>query len=131
MNFHDMCSQSHAGALTPGVQEVVGLVRDACTICEQDSALLVQTLTSSARQAAIDSLPALRSQCLRLVCAAMTWRDFRWTPSAPAASPEAKPSESEEPDKDKDKEKEEDKEKDKEKEKEKEKEAAASPTGYK
>ena len=65
------------------IQEVVGLVRDALMICEQDAPLLVQTMTSSARQAAMDGLPAMRAQCLSLVCAAMAWPDFRSTPSQP------------------------------------------------
>ena len=70
-------------------QEAVNLVRDAYLICEQDPQLLVQTLTTSARQAAIEALPAMRMVCLSLVCAAMSWHDFRSVTSPPPASPES------------------------------------------
>lgn len=65
------------------VQEMVGLISDAYRICEQENAILVQSMTSSARQPAMDALPALRSQCLALCCAALSWHSFRTAPSNP------------------------------------------------
>lgn len=67
----------------------MALITDAYRICEQENAILVQTMTSSARQAAIDALPAMRSQCLALCCAAISWDSFR-TASSMEAKPEAK-----------------------------------------
>ena len=78
------------------LQEVVHQIMDAYRVCEQDPALLVQTLTSSARQPAMDALPAMRSKCLSLVCAAMAWPEFRSAPSSPPASAEAQPQEGKE-----------------------------------
>ena len=60
---------------------MVGLISDAYRICEQENAILVQTMTSSARQPAMDALPAMRSQCLALCCAALSWHSFRTAPS--------------------------------------------------
>lgn len=68
---------------------MVGLISDAFRICEQENAFLVQSMTSSARQPAMDALPAMRSQCLALCCAALSWQDFRRAPSV--TPPEVKP----------------------------------------
>lgn len=68
---------------------MVGLINDAFRICESENAILVQTMTSSVRQPAMDALPAMRSQCLALCCAALSWADFRTAPSI--APPEVKP----------------------------------------
>jgi len=42
------------------VQELVALVSQAYTICADDSPTLLQSITSSARQPAMDAMPTLR-----------------------------------------------------------------------
>ena len=71
------------------MQEVVGLVKDAYQVCDADTTTLIAPLqTQASRQAASEALPAMRIQCLSLVCAALSWPAFRSLASPSPPLPE-------------------------------------------
>ena len=64
------------------------MIKDAHTICEAESVVLLKDMTAMQRQAGIEQLPQLRNQCLQLVCAALSWPEFNASPSE-GSSPKA------------------------------------------
>lgn len=58
------------------LQDVITAIKDAHTICEQEPAVLLKDMPSITKQASLEHLPALRTQCLKLVCATLSWPEF-------------------------------------------------------
>ena len=70
------------------VQEILQMIKDAHTICESDNATLLKDLTALQRPAAMEQIPNLRSQCLQLTCAALSWPEFNSAPPEGTVKPE-------------------------------------------
>ena len=78
-----------------GLQDLVSVVSEAFICTEADDPQLLAQLAANARPTAAEQLDKLRHACLSLVCAALSWDEFRTTQSptpadAPANAPRSR-----------------------------------------